>query len=162
MDPFDDNPENREVGFREFADSGKNKIKNILLVDNQSVSDYDHICKSVNSHTFVITYNPITTKRIELETVLKFVGLASRRIGFFFALDDIIHMPLVENESFQEPVNVDWLVRILNTLKIKTVDFFGCNTLQHETWRKYYDTLIERADVFVCANSTLTGNPDYG
>ena len=162
MDPVDDNPESREVGFREFTDSGKNKIKNILLVDNQSVNDYDHIRKSVNNHTFVIAYNPTTTKRCELETIIKFVGLASRRIGFFFALDDIYHMPLAENESFQEPANVDWLVSILTALKIKTVDFFGCNTLQHETWREYYNTLIERVGVVVCANSTLTGNPAYG
>ena len=135
-------------------------IQNILFIDTTSVSEYKELVNFANKHTLAIPYNPTTTTRQYMETILQ--REKCRRIGFVFTTYREDVNSFLENRPYDEDENVKWMTEMICKYKIPAIDFFGCKTLLYDSWKKYYRKLVLKTDVAVYANPNVTGNSVYG
>jgi hypothetical protein len=169
--------------------STDDNINALLFVDTYTVKEHEKFIGYANDTTSVIFYNSgsassenetressqINTPktRNEFEEKLNELILGENnvysdfveieRIGFVFSTAaDIKTTKLIENSSYNDSANIEWLASIINKLHVRNVDFFGCNTLLNQEWLDFYGSLTDSAAVSVYANPGLTGNPSYG
>lgn len=135
-------------------------LENILFIDTTSVNEYETLVKSANERTLAIPYNPTTTTRLEMETIL--LNNKCSRIGFVFSTYGEDINVFVENSLYDDEVNVEWLTGLICKYEISALDFFGCKTLLYDSWKRYYGKLTEKSDVAIYANPNVTGNSEYG
>ena len=145
------------------------KIQNILLIDS-STPNYQVFVDSVNSTTFPIVYS-VVSKKTELLKLLKrdFSNVSIQRLAICFQgslgnskmfLDGTYLFENNEVEPYSE--NVQFIMDVLKTFRIKNIDFLACNTLKYDKWKSYYDILQKNTGVVVGASNDQTGNINYG
>jgi hypothetical protein len=134
-------------GIECIAVTDSNKVtteKNILFIDTASVIEYEILVESANENTIAILYNPSTTTRQEMEeSIATHCSLAKySRIGFVFSTNEDIINQFVESRPYDDTENMEWLSGIISKYEISALDFFGCKTLLHDSWKQYYSKLI--------------------
>jgi DNA-binding beta-propeller fold protein YncE len=134
--------------------------KNVLLIDN-TVNDAQLFSASVNSSTMPITYSYNSTKT-ELLALLKSNFTAIDRIAICFTSGFGTSKIFLDNKSFFDSENIDFLVSLIKELGVKNIDFLGCNTLKYSNWKEYYKGLTTETQVIVGASNDKTGNIKYG
>jgi hypothetical protein len=134
--------------------------KNVLLI-HSLVKDSQLFFTSANSSTMAIIYSSGSTKT-ELLDLLKSNFTAIQRIAICFTSGFGTSKTFLDNKSFFESENVDFLVSLIKELGVKNIDFLGCNTLNYSNWTEYYKGLTVETGVIVGASSDKTGNIKYG
>jgi hypothetical protein len=137
-----------------------NECKNVLLIDS-AIKDAQLFSTSVNSSTMAITYS-YSSKKTELLTLLKSNFTAIQRIAICFTSGKGGSKTFLDNKSFFEPENLEFLVSLIKELGVKNIDFLGCNTLKYSNWTEYYKGLTVETGVIVGASSDKTGNIKHG
>jgi alpha-tubulin suppressor-like RCC1 family protein len=120
----------------------------VLLVDTK-VNDYELFLNSVNKDTLAITYSIETTR----DSVLSNLPSTIERLGVVSYLETYL-----EGETLVSTTNRQFMIDMINTYKIKNVDFLACNTLLNSLWLDYYKQL----PTIVGASNDQTGNIKYG
>ncbi len=139
------------------------------MIDD-TIKDYDLFVKGSNLSTFPIVYN-YHSDRNELKTLLlsKFNNID--RIAFVFHNSNMYNKQFLNNQEFfcisdsvTNTENVDFIIDIINDLKISHVDFLACNSLEYDIWKKYYNILQTqtKTNVIIGASDDATGNIKYG
>ncbi len=152
-------------------------IKNIVLIDN-TINSSELFFNSNNSNTLTIKYNYYTDGQKMTDCLInKFKCI--QRLCFVFDNSMMNHKIFLNNEPFfnendisqfdnnniildDYSNNVKLLINIINSLKIKHVDFLVCNSLQYINWTKYYQLLQTFTSAIIGASNDLTGNIKYG
>ena len=154
------------------SDTDFSQITNVLLVDS-NVQNYNKFVENCNSSTFPITFSSgskgqdivdlLATKlpsitRIAIVANDLLLSSGKRLLNYkpYFEDSDLIQTP----SSYSE--NVQFLIDLIKTHKIKNIDYLACNTLTYEDWKGYYSVLTKETGVVVGASSDKTGNIQYG
>ena len=132
-----------------------NPFTQVMLVDKR-VPDYETIVSSANGKTFPIVYTPLSSSA-DLLALLKDNFQSIDRLALCFTTPENGNLAFMDMKSMCDQVCVQELIE---TFKIKNVDFMGCNTLQFPKWQAYYDLLKPLAEIG--ASSDETGNLKYG
>jgi hypothetical protein len=122
------------------------ECKNLLFID-QSVRDFQVFVDSVNTNTFPIVYDPLSSVDMPDGTF--------DRIGIVFVNTDT---PSFLGKPFFDSI----LPELIRTYQVKTIDFLACSTLLDPLWIEYYAYLTRETGVLVGASDDLTGNVQYG
>lgn len=122
--------------------------KNVLLVDTL-VKNYNLFIDSVNTDTLPVVYSRKTTKQ---EILSKLPEKFERICVVSY------NKTYLENESLLSKNNTDFMISIIETYKIKNIDYLACNTLLDTKWKNYYS----RLPAIVGASNDETGNIKYG
>jgi len=135
------------------------KIQNVILID-QSIPDYKTFVDGVNSNTFHIVYNN-NTKWNDLLNILnsKFINGINRLALAFIGAPEVI---FIDNKSFFDVNNKEKIINLLNKFNIKNIDYLGCNTLNYDEWKIYYNEIELKTNVIVGASDDKTGKLKYG
>jgi alpha-tubulin suppressor-like RCC1 family protein len=154
--------------YPEIQSDLKNKHSNVLLIDRDSIKDYNVFVGSVNSDTFPIVYSWRSSSE-KLLFLLRTLFTTIPRIAVVFSsienipsifLDETQLFAVDETEPFSK--NVQFIIQVIREFRVKNVDFLACNTLNSTAWRQYYDTLHQQTGVVVGASDNKTGNIKYG
>jgi len=154
--------------YPEIQSDLKNKYSNVLLIDKDSIKDYNVFVDSVNSDTFPIVYSGRSSSEKLLFLLRTLFTTISRIAVVFSSIENIPSMFLDETQLFAvdetEPFskNVQFIIQVIREFRVKNVDFLACNTLNSTAWRQYYDTLHQQTGVVVGASDDKTGNIKYG
>lgn len=144
-------------------------IKNVLFVHN---SVYQ-LKKDSNEQTFVIVYD-YSSSSDEAMKLLKSIFSSKpsfERIGFAFhytgSFSRFMNREMLFNNSdLQENVafskNTRFILDLIQRFRVPHVDFFACNTLLDNNWKKFYQILQTQTGVIVGASDNKTGNIKYG
>ncbi len=139
--------------------------KQIIFID-KSIDEFNIFYESANNNTYPILYSNLTTKNEIINILTQFEEI--NRIAFIFMNKELENCIFLENEYFfsndvnNYNENTKFIIEIIKTFKINHVDFLGCNTLQYDTWKQFYDLLKKETNVIVGASNNATGNVQYG
>jgi hypothetical protein len=176
MADSDSQPDSMEYVQAYDFSANYNGYTNILLVDS-SLRD-TVFTSSTNNKTFSITFDEeddLTLLNSFLTTKFPFV----RRIGI------VTHGPASAATLFRVPQfigseqfftdadlvpnaavlssRVQFLRNLVLNMSLTRIDFLGCNLLQRENWKKYFDVLkFGFPDLVIGASLDNTGNLKYG
>jgi alpha-tubulin suppressor-like RCC1 family protein len=134
----------------------------VLLVD-KDIYDYQIFIDSSNIHTLPIAYTCDTTKN-EILSILNTVE-SFDRLCFCFISDKYLSKMFLDRErlfSYDEKVpysnNFQFIVDIVKKFNVKYIDFLACNTLQYDTWKKFFEVLANATNTIIGASNNQTGN----
>jgi hypothetical protein len=140
-------------------------VKNIMLID-RSIDGYEILSESCNENTLPVMYSSKSTKSEILTIMNQFSNIDRLSFAFHYSPMYIFldGEPLFEEKANEIQIsnNVDFLIDLIKRKNIKNVDFLACNTLAHNNWKKYYETLEKNTNVIIGASSDTTGNIKYG
>jgi hypothetical protein len=146
-----------------FPENLGNNISNILLISND-FNDYQQFFDSANENTLPIIYSMFSSKT-ELLTLLEKKFTNIQRIGFAFRSNSgNVNMFLDRKPFFSDKENcpygenMDWLINVIKTFKVKNIDFLSCNSLNYPSWINYFNKLTQVTNVIVGASNDKTGN----
>jgi len=137
---------------------------NILLIDSD-VPSFETVVESVNKDTFPIVYS-FLTKKNELLDFLQNNFTNIKRVGLFFASNGGPATLFLNSQPFftntEKNDNTQLILDIIKRYKVDNIDFLACDTLNDDSWRKYYNILTQETGVVVGASDNKTGNIKYG
>ena len=130
-------------------------VENVLLI----LGSVEIFKEYTNSNGFPIVHQPIH-KRTDILDVLQTRFTQIKRLCI---IDHFTEDPdFLEEESLFHESNVQFLVQLIQTFQITNIDFLACNTLRSDSWKAFYKTLQEQANVIVGASDDNTGNIKHG
>ena len=142
---------------------------NMLLI-NRAVADYQDFVTYANPETFPVVFSMYSTREELLALVAGFSNLS--RIGLVFETNDNGRVyPFLNREAwfldsdlegFEFSSNMQFMIRLIQTLGITNIDYLACNTLVFNNWKSYYSILTDKTGVVVGASDDKTGNIKYG
>lgn len=146
--------------------------KNLIFVDSL-ISQNEIFFNSINSKTGSIKYNNLNTKIMLMDLLTNFDIKTIDRVAFIFDELNIIDKKFLDNcpfytaddllnhqNDFSE--NFKFILNLIDTYQIKTIDFLACNSLTYSNWNKYFQLLTNLKNIKVGASNDFTGNIKYG
>lgn len=58
--------------------------------------------------------------------------------------------------------NFQFVLNLIDSFQIQTLDYLACNSLNYSNWKSYYDLICSLKDIKVGASNDNTGNVQYG
>jgi len=149
----------------------KPNCSSIMLIDykvNQSHIFYD----SANSTTLPVLFNSNTLRR-EINDMLQTYTMISRVCivannknmyndsKLFINGETYFTARDVEANTTNYSHNLQFMLDLIKTYNIKTIDFLACESLTYTNWKQYY-AILSQQGCTIGASSDKTGNIAYG
>lgn len=146
-------------------------MKNNIVFIDSNLNDSNILLSALNTETHGILYNYDTTRNEILQQIkFEFEGKNILRIaicchkGFnIFLENDFFFNIDTYTSEIHKNANTQFILDLLKTYNVSNIDYLACNSLQYDSWKKYYDFIESQSEgVTVGASEDNTGNIKYG
>jgi alpha-tubulin suppressor-like RCC1 family protein len=143
--------------FQLIFQTDKVNCKNIILIDN-NVPEFMTFYNACNDNTYPIVYSTDSSRDSILGVLNKFDTI--ERLSLCFVNN--YNNKFLNNQFMIDNDNTDFIISLIQKYDIKNIDYLGCELLNQENWKNYFEYIKNNANVIVGASNDKTGNLKYG